>query len=142
MTDISKRLEQALKSVIKNSPILPVKVVDGILVGNVKIVSNKNLKDLWLNGDLVYKEISLNKSAITLANMLAKNGVTIQSDELYKADQEYGRWFTESQILRTQYQKAVNTQNYDRADMLWARYCESRDRTVITKARAENLSSL
>lgn len=142
MTDISKRLEQALKSVIKNSPILPVKVVDGILVGNVKIVSNKNLKDLWLNGDLVYKEISLNKSAITLANMLAKNGVTIQSDELYKADQEYGRWFTESQILRTQYQKAVNTQNYDRADMLWARYCESRDRTIITKARAENLSSL
>jgi hypothetical protein len=142
MTDISKRLEQTLRSVIQKAPILPVKVAGGILVGNVLIVSNGSLKELWQNNSVVYKEISLNKVAIKLANMLAKQGNSYQADTIYKADQEYGRWFNESQILRTQYQKALNNQDYDRADMLWARYCESRDRVIAAKARAETLATI
>ena len=142
MTDISKRLEQTLRSVIQKAPILPVKVAGGILVGNVLIVSNGSLKELWQNNSVVYKEISLNKVAIKLANMLAKQGNSYQTDTIYKADQEYGRWFNESQILRTQYQKALNNQDYDRADMLWARYCESRDRVIAAKARAETLATI
>jgi hypothetical protein len=142
MTDISKRLEQTLRSVIQKAPILPVKVAGGILVGNVLITSNGSLKELWQNNSVVYKEISLNKVAIKLANMLAKQGNSYQADTIYKADQEYGRWFNESQILRTQYQKALNNQDYDRADMLWARYCESRDRVIAAKARAETLATI
>ena len=107
MTDISKRLEQTLRSVIQKAPILPVKVAGGILVGNVLIVSNGSLKELWQNNSVVYKEISLNKVAIKLANMLAKQCNSYQTDTIYKADQEYGRWFNESQILRTQYQLSL-----------------------------------
>ena len=142
MTDISKRLAQVVRSAIQKSPILPVKVEDGILVGDVKIVSNGNLKDLYKHNRLIYKEISLNCVAIKLANLLAKNLQGIQCDNIYKADQEYGRWFNESQILRTQYQKALNNQDYDRADMLWARYCESRNKALSTKTRAEHLSNI
>ena len=141
MTDISKRLEQTLRSVIQKAPILPVKVADGILVGNVLITSNGSLKDLWQHDSVVYREVSLNKVAIKLANMLAKHGNSYQTDTIYKADQEYGRWFIESQMLRTQYQKAVNNQDYDRSDVLWARYSESRDKVIAAKVRAETLAS-
>ena len=142
MTEISKNLERKLRRVIENSPILPIKVEDGILVGTVKIVSNGALKDLWRNDTLIYKEVSLNKVAIKLANMVAKQGITAQSENIYRADQEYGKWFVESRMLRAQYQKAVNNQDYERSDMFWARYCESRDRTAISKNRAESLAAI
>jgi hypothetical protein len=59
---------------------------------------------------------------------------------MYRADQEYGKWFNDSQILRTQYERARQKQDHDRADMLWARYVESRERTIIAKNRAEALT--
>ncbi len=134
--------EQRLKNIIKNNPILPVKVKDGILVGTVLISSNGHLKNLLVDNIIVYKEVSLNKAAIKLANIVAKMGVNYISDELYKVDQEYGRWFTESQMLRAQHQKAMLNQDHDRADMLWARYVESRDRMIVAKNRAESLSHI
>ncbi len=135
-------VEQRLKKIIRNNPILPVKVKDGILVGTVLISSNGHLKNIVVNNQIVYKEVSLNKVAIKLANILAKMGVNYVSDELYKLDQEYGRWFTESQMLRAQHQKATLNQDYDRADMLWARYVESRDKMITAKNRAESLSHI
>lgn len=141
MTDISKRLEQTLRSVIQKNPILPIKTAEGILVGDVLIVSEKHLKNLWQAGQLKYKEISLNSVAIRLANLLAKRSSSILMDSIYNADQEYGRWFVDSQMLRTQYQKALNNQDYDKADMLWARYQESRNRTEIAKNEAQRLAA-
>lgn len=140
MTDISKRLEQTLRSVIQKNPILPVKVADGILVGDVKITSEGSLKFLWQHGEIVYKEISLNCVAIRLANLLARRNNVILQDSIYKADQEYGRWFVDSQMLRTQYQSALNNKDYEKADMLWARYTESRNRTNDAKISAERLA--
>lgn len=140
MANVSRNLEQRLRKVIEKSPILPVKIEGGILVGTVKIISNGHLKDLWKNDRLIYKEVSLNAVAIKLANILAKQGVTLVSENLYNLDQEYGRWFTESQMLRAQYQKALNNKDYERSDMLWARYSESRDRTIAAKNRAEALA--
>jgi hypothetical protein len=74
-----------------------------------------------------------------MANILALRHSHVSVDLLHRADQEYGRWFVDSQMLRSQHQKAIHTQDYDRADMLWARYCESRDRTIIAKNQAERL---
>jgi hypothetical protein len=74
-----------------------------------------------------------------MANILALRHSHTSVDVLYRADQEYGKWFVDSQMLRTQHQKAIHTQDYDRADMLWARYSESRDRTVTAKRQAECL---
>jgi len=74
-----------------------------------------------------------------MANILALRHSHVSVDLLYRADQEYGKWFVDSQMLRAQHQKAIHTRDYDRADMLWARYSESRDRTVTAKRQAECL---
>jgi hypothetical protein len=137
MTQISSKLERLIKN---SREILPVKVEQGILVGDVLITSQGSIKNLVQNGEIKYKEIHLNVAAIRIANLLAQRNTGITAENIYRADQEYGRWFVDSQLLRAQYQKAINSQEYDRADMLWARYCESRDRTMIAKNRAQALA--
>ena len=138
MTQLSKRLEQIVKKELSKN-VIPVKTEKGILVGEVLIVSEGSIKSLYKNNELLYNEIHLNSIAIKIANILAFRKSSIFADELYKADQDYGRWFVDSQMLRAQYQKSVSNQDFDRADMLWARYQESRDKTAIAKSRAESL---
>jgi hypothetical protein len=142
MTNLSKRLEHTLRSVIQKTPILPQKVAAGILVGDVLIINEGTIKHLKQHGEYQYREISLNCAAICMANLLARRSSSILADQIYTADQEYGRWFVDSQLLRSQYQKAVNNQDNDRADVLWARYCESRDRAVAAKKRTESLANI
>ena len=138
MTQLSKRLEQIVKKELSKN-IIPVKTEHGILVGEVLIVNDGPIKSLYRNNELLYKEIHLNSVAIRIANILAFKKQSILADELYAADQEYSRWFVDSQMLRAQYQKSLSNQDYDRADMFWARYQESRDRTITAKNRAESL---
>lgn len=141
MSTVSKRLEQTLRNAITKNPILPVKTDKGILVGDVLIVNEGTIKNLWRLDVLLYREIHLNIVAITLANMLAKHQSVVKADQIYKADQEYGKWFIDSQILRNQYERAKNNQDYERADMYWARYQESRSRTDSAKRLAESLAT-
>ena len=138
MTQISRRLEQIVRKELSKN-IIPVKTADGILVGDILITNQDNLKFLYRNTQFIYAEIHLNSVAIKMANILALRHSHVSVDVLYRADQEYGRWFVDSQMLRSQHQKAIHTQDYDRADVLWARYCESRDRTVTAKNQAERL---
>lgn len=138
MTQLSKKLEKLIRS---SREIIPVKDTNGILVGNVLIVSNGPIKDVYQHDELIYKEIHLNTVAIRLANMLALRQAGVQADEMYRADQAYGKWFVDSQLLRSQYQNAAKKQEFERADMLWARYCESRDRTITAKERAQRLAA-
>jgi hypothetical protein len=142
MTNISKRLEQTLSSAIQKNPIIPQRVAEGILVGDVLIINEGTVKHLKQHNEFKYKEISLNCAAIRIANLLARRSSTILADQIYTADQEYGRWFVDSQMLRSQYQKALNNQDNDRADMLWAKYSESRDRAVAAKKRTESLANI
>jgi hypothetical protein len=141
MTIIQQRLDRIVKNELAKN-IIPVKTVDGILVGNVLIVSAGHIKHLKINNDFVYKDISLNAVAVKLANLLARNIRTVKMDEMWRADQEYGRWYMDSQMLRSQHQRSINNQDFDRADMQWARYCESRDRAIIAKNYAESLISI
>lgn len=137
-----KKLEQALSQAISKAPIIPVKTEQGILVGNVLIESCENLKNLWYNKQLVYTGINLNVAAIKLANLLTRNGRTQKSNEIYVLDQEYGRWLLDNQHHYKNYQKSKLNKDYERADILWARYCESRDRCDEAKRRVERLSIL
>lgn len=141
MTQISKRLEQIIRKELSNT-IIPVKTKEGILVGDILIVTEGTIKNIFKRSELLYKEIHLNSVAIKIANLLAFRQGSLIIDNLYKADQDYGQWFVDSQLLRTQYQKALNSHDYDRADILWARYIESRDRTITAKNRAESLAQL
>lgn len=138
MNQLSKRLEQIVRKELSQN-IIPIKTKEGILVGDVLIVSCEHIKNIYKNSKLIYKEIHLNAVAIKIANLIAFKETSIKADNLYRADQDYGKWFVDSQMLRSQYQKALNNQDHDRADVLWARYCESRDRTVQAKNSAESL---
>jgi hypothetical protein len=138
MTQISRRLEQIVRKELSKN-IIPVKTPDGILVGDILITNQLNLKFLHRNQQLLYSEIHLNSIAIRMANILALRHNSVAVETLWRADQEYGKWFVDSQLLRAQHQKALHNQEYDRADMLWARYSESRDRTVSAKKQAERL---
>ncbi len=138
MTQISRRLEQIVRRELSKN-IITVKTPEGILVGDVLITNQDNLKFLYRNKQILYAEIHLNSVAIKMANILALRHSHTSVDLLYRADQEYGKWFVDSQMLRAQHQKAIHTQDYDRADVLWARYSESRDRTVTAKHQAECL---
>jgi hypothetical protein len=138
MTQISRRLEQIVRRELSKN-IIPVKTSEGILVGDILITNQDNLKFLYRKSQVLYAEIHLNSVAIKMANILALRHSHTSVDLLYRADQEYGKWFVDSQMLRAQHQKAIHTRDYDRADVLWARYSESRDRTVTAKHQAECL---
>jgi hypothetical protein len=146
MTNISKRLEQVVSSaqqkLIEKYQILPIKVAEGILVGDVLIVSEGTVKHLKYQNEYLYKDIHLNLAAIRIANVLAVNKQSAQADNLYRLDQEYGRWYHDSQMLRAQYQRSINNRDHDRADTLWARYCESRDRALNAKNIVQRLASI
>ena len=146
MTNISKRLEQVVSSaqqkLIEKHQILPIKVAEGILVGDVLIVSEGTVKHLKYLDRYLYKDIYLNAAAIRIANMLAVNKQSAQADNLYRLDQEYGRWYHDSQMLRAQYQRSINNRDHDRADTLWARYCESRDRAINAKNIVQRLACI
>ena len=139
MTDIRRRLDQVVSKELARN-IIPVKTDKGILVGSILIVSEGSVKHLYRNQVCVYNNISLNVVAIALANALARNQNTIQMDRLYHADQEYGRWFVDSQTLLTKYHSATKNKDYDRADTLWAKYCESKERTSAAKSAAVGLT--
>jgi hypothetical protein len=143
MTNLQKRLDSVIaktnRKLIDSNQLLPKKTDKGILVGNVLIASNGPIKNLYKNDQLIYAEVSLNVVAIRLANLLAKNLYTTDMNKLYNADQRYGKWFCESQFLRSKYEKSLSNMDYDRADIFWARYSESRERALGAKRVVESL---
>jgi len=137
MTEISKRFEQLIaasqRKLTENNQILPVNSPHGILVGDVLIKSEYNLKNLWKRDRLVYKEVCLNDAAIRLANLLARNKNPVMCDRIYKADQDYSLWFNNWQFLKQQYHKALKNKEFDRADILFAKLEESKYKTEAAK---------
>lgn len=142
MNDISKRFENFVKSankhLIEQGIILPVKTDKGILIGDVLITNDYNLKTVHFRNQ-IYKEIYLNSAAIEIATLLALRKSQNRIDELYQLDQEYGRWFVDNQYLLSLHRKAREKQDFDRVDMLWAKYIESRDRAQSAKLKLERL---
>lgn len=143
MTNISKKfasvVETAQKKLLIDGFIMPVKTDTGIEIGTAKIVSRANIKDVYHKGELVFANISLNDVAIKLANMLAQNKDWWKMDPLYKADQEYGKWFTDCQVLMAANRTALKNQDFDRADMFLARYQESKAKAIYARKTVETL---
>ncbi len=139
MTKLRQRLEKLVRKELRQNPI-PIKTAEGILVGDVIIQTQQHIKNIMRHGEIIYAEIHLNTVAIKIANLLAVRSAALQIDRLYAADQDYGRWFVDSQLLRSQYQKAKDAGDHDRADMLWSRYCVSRDRCQNAKNAVDALT--
>ncbi len=139
MTDIRRQLDRVVSKELSQH-IIPVKTDEGILVGNILIVSEGSIKHLYRNRELLYNNISLNAVAIKMANILARNKNSLTVDKIYHYDQEYSKWYTDSQTLLKSYYSAKKSKDFDRADTLWARYCESRDRAISAKDLATSLT--
>ena len=139
MTDIRRQLDQVVSTALAQH-IIPVKTAEGILVGSVLITSEGAVKHLSRNGEYLYKNISLNAVAVKLANLLARHKSSILADRIYRADQEYAKWFTDSQLLLKKHHSAAKNKEYERADTLWAKYIESKDRTVAAKSAVTSLT--
>jgi hypothetical protein len=105
------------------------------------LISNEGtLKNITKKDTVRYTNIYLNSVAIKIAKLLMNNRQNIQADSLYALDQEYGKWLTDSLLLKAQYEKAKAKGDNDRADVFYARYIESRERTMSAKIRADNLA--
>jgi hypothetical protein len=146
MTEISKKLASVInaaqKKLINENQIMPIKVEGGILVGAVVIINEGTVKHLFKHEELVYQNVYLNKVAIKLANLLAKNIKNVNMDKLYREDQDYGKWYLNSQMLVAQYHKALQAKDHDKADVLWAKYLDSKGKALQAKSRAESLASI
>lgn len=139
MTDIKRQLDQVVRKELSRN-IIPVKTAEGILVGNILIVSEGSLKHLYKNNERMYANISLNAAAVKMANLLAKHKTSLLADKIYVADQEYGKWFADSQLKLQQYYTACKNKDFEKADTLWAKYSESKDKTRIAKNAVNGLT--
>jgi hypothetical protein len=138
---VSKRLEQIIKKELSNT-VIPIKTEDGVLVGDILIQNQGNLKRILKNGQILYKDIHLNKAAVAMANLLAlrKNSHTI--GDIYTNDQEYAKWFNESQHLKQLYEKSKARGEHDRADVYLVKYTESKIKSDTAKNKVERLAQI
>jgi flagellar biosynthesis component FlhA len=143
MTDLQRKLDSVISNVqrelAKNNQLIPVKIENGVRVGNVDIINDGHLKNLYQRNELRYKGISLNKVAIKMANLMAISYFQNQTqiDELYRADQQFGQALEDYQIFRAKYQQADNSA---RADIMLARLCYSKDKANYYKNQALRLA--
>jgi hypothetical protein len=145
MTELSKRFEQIVKSTQKRlyeqGALLPVKVDDGILVGSAKIVCEGLFKNIWVDGDLKYKQISLNESAIKIANVLACNKPISKANEIFDLDQQYSKHFADCAFYLDKYHKACQAEDAFRSDLYWIRYQEANYMVKYCKDRISRIST-
>jgi hypothetical protein len=139
MTSLSKKFEQIVKKEL-SATVLPVKTDQGILLGDVLIISNGTLKSIMKKDVIKYEDIYLNSAAISIAKLIMYRAYNLTADQIYRLDQEYGKWLTDSLMLKAQHDRAVKRGDCDRADVFWARYLESKERTLAAKARVDCLT--
>ena len=143
MSGISKKLSKFIasqqKKLVSSGVIMPIKLEDGILVGSVKIVQDGTVKHLYQNNELIYENIGLNSVAVYLATLIALKKNSMDAEILYRADQEYSKWYIDCETLMNSRRSAIKAEDYDRADMLMARYQESKSRAVSAKNLVERL---
>jgi hypothetical protein len=139
MTSLSKKFEQIVKKEL-SSTVLPVKTPDGILLGDVLITSNGSFKSIIKRQETLYADIYLNSAAIKIAKLIMYKNHNPTADHIYKLDQEYGKWLNDSLLLKTQHDRAVKKGDNDRADIFWARYIESKEKTLAAKNQVDCLT--
>jgi hypothetical protein len=146
MTNIQQKLDRVITKVheklARDEFLIPVKTEAGILIGNVLIVSRDALKDIYMDGELIYQSISLNKVAIKIANLLALSQTRNQGRvrELYQADLRFGLALQDYQIFKEKYNAARLNQDIFKMDLYMARMCYSKDASEYHKKTATHLA--
>ena len=143
MSEISRRFENFIRSqnqrLADRDQLLPQKTEEGIRVGDVVITVDGNLKTIRSQRG-VFSDVYLNAAAIKIANLLALKKSMAQINAVYRADQIYGRWYAESQNLMIMHQNLITKKNYDKADIIWNKYQESRIKAKAARDKVIELS--
>lgn len=134
-------IASAQRRLAEHDLLMPSKTDRGILVGDVLIVNSGTAKDLYRDDQLIYSGINLNAVAIKLANLLALRKGYSYIDRIYNADQDYGRSFVDWQMMKEQHDRAIRSKNYERADMLKARYEDAKIKAEYAKKIALSLAN-
>lgn len=146
MSEISKRFEQIVvstqKKLLESGAVMPVRTDRGIRVGCAEIVPEGSFKHIYVKDDLIYKDISLNKVAIRLANELALNKRGPELDALYNLDREYSRYFIDSSFFLQRFHSAQKNNDEFRQELMWTRYVQSKARAEATKEKAEQMAAI
>lgn len=144
MSDISARFEQLIistqKRLVASDNMLPIIESGGIKVGSVIITSNGPLKMLHKGNREVFTNINLNLVTIRLANLLAKASNCKLQDSIYQADQIYGKWLTNCQYLQNSIDNARRTMDFEKLDILVAKYIDSKQKADNAKQTALRLA--
>lgn len=130
MTELSKRFEKLIFSYYHKQSgkgeILPVKTAEGIWLNHVLITNHSTLKDIIVFGDTVYAGVNLNEVAIAIAKRIVKKQDHAITEQLYRADQDYGKWLSDWLVLKESRARAVKSRDYDRVDILDSRLFDAR----------------
>jgi len=147
MTRINQQLDHVIKRVnqklFKAECIIPVKTDDGILVGNILIVSRDSFKDLYRNNELLYKGIALNKIAIKVANLAAIDYMKYHSriEEMIRIDTKFGQSLEDYQQFKTRYFAARTNNDQFKIDLYGARMTYAKDSCKYWKKQADTLTA-
>lgn len=146
MNEISKRFEQIVvstqKKLLESGAVMPERTERGIRVGCAEIVSEGSFKHIYVDGEIIYKDISLNKVTIRLANELALNRRGPQLDVLYNLDREYSRYFIDSSFFLQRFHSAQKNNDNFKQELMWTRYIQAKSKAENTKEKAEQMAAI
>ena len=145
MTELSKRFEQIIRSTQKRlydqGALMPVKVSDGIMVGDAKIAGSSTFKDISFKDQIKYQRVALNDAAIKIANILACNKSPMRADEIYDLDQKYAKNFADCAFYLDKYHRACESRDEFKSDLYWIRYQEAKYTADYYKDRINRIST-
>lgn len=147
---MTKHIQQRLDTVIarvnkklaQNEIVIPKKTERGILVGPVLIESVGALKNIYYNDNLLFSNISLNKVAIKIANLLALDSTRYQQkiDQLIHVDNKFGAALADYQMFKDRLSKAHVEQDQFKIDMYLARLGYAKSSAEYWKKQALSLA--
>jgi hypothetical protein len=143
--NIQQRLDTVIarvnKKLVQNEFVIPQKTERGILVGPVLIESAGALKNIYYNDTLVFADISLNKVAIKIANLLAIDSTRYQQkiDQLVHVDNKFGAALSDYQMFKDRLSKAHREQDQFKIDMYLARLGYAKSSAEYWKKQALSL---
>jgi len=146
---MTKHIQQRLDTVIarvnkklaQNEIVIPQKTERGILVGPVLIESVGALKNVYYNDNLLFANVSLNKVAIKIANLLALDSTRYQQkiDQLIFVDNKFGAALADYQMFKDRLSKAHREQDQFKIDMYLARLGYAKSGAEYWKKQALSL---
>lgn len=145
MSKLQKDFDNIIKTVYRklfqDKIIVPMVVKNTIHLGSSAIVKKGELKDVYSDGTLMYRNVWSNRTALILANVLATEKVVSCTElfNLYKKDQEYQRALNEMSDFKYRCDQYMKQGDCDQFDIFYARYQAAK---IKVKNNRNQLSSL